>query len=141
MAVRVAVGDSRRPEERETAVSTALWIVQGLLALMFLFAGGMKVFAYDRYRKQTQEQHPDRDLGLSKGFVTFIGASEVAGGLGLVLPWATGILPALTLLAAVGLTVIMVGASRFHMKRQEPATVTIVLTVLCVVVAVGRSVT
>lgn len=122
-------------------MSIALWVVQGLLALMFLLAGGMKVLAFDRFQKQTQEQHPDRDLGLSKGFLMFIGGSELAGALGLVLPWGTGILPVLTPIAAIGLAVIMVGASRFHLKRQEPATVTIALTALCVVVAVGRSLT
>jgi len=119
-------------------MNIAQWIIQGLLAMLFLFAGGMKLFAYDRYQKQAEQQHPDRALGLSRGLVTFIGASEVAGALGLVLPQATGVLPVLTPLAAVGLAIIMVLATRFHMRRQEPRSVTIGLFVLCAVVAVGR---
>ncbi len=119
-------------------MNVALWAVQGIVAVLFLMAGGMKVFAYERYRKMAEQQHPDRDLGLSRGLVTFIGASEVAGGLGVVLPLATGVLPILTPLAAIGLGIIMVLATRFHAKRQEPVAVTIGLFVLCAVVAVGR---
>ena len=113
-------------------MNIALWAVQGLLALMFLFAGGMKLFAYDRFIASAEQRHPDRPLGLSKGLVTFIGASEVAGALGLVLPQSTAVLPVLTALAAVGLAVIMILATRFHLQRQEAATVTIVLAVLCI---------
>ena len=60
-------------------MNIALWIIQGLLALLFLFTGGMKLFAQDRYRQQAKQQHPDREFWLSRGLVTFIGASEVAG--------------------------------------------------------------
>lgn len=116
----------------------ALWMLQGLLALAFLAAGGMKLFAQDRYREQVGRQNPDLELGLSRGRVTFIGASEVAGALGLVLPLGTGVLPALTPLAAVGLAVIMILAIRFHLRRQEPMAAPAVLLVLCAVVAVGR---
>ena len=119
-------------------MNIALWVIQGLLASLFLFAGGMKLFAQDRYREQAEQQHPDRALGLSRGLVTFIGASEVAGSLGLVLPLGTQVLPVLTPLAAIGLAVIMVLATRFHLKRGEPVSMTIGLAVLCMVVAVGR---
>ena len=116
----------------------ALWTVQGLLAVLFLMAGGMKLFAYERYMKMAEQRHPDRELGLSKGLVTFIGASEVAGALGVILPEGTGIATVLTPLAAVGLAVIMVLATRFHMRRQEPVSVTIGLFVLCATVVMGR---
>ena len=96
------------------------------------------MFANERYRKMAQQQHPDRDLGLSKEMVTFIGVSELAGALGLVLPMATGVLPLLTPFAAVGLAVIMVLATQFHLKRQEPAWMTIMLFVMCAAVAAGR---
>ena len=99
----------------------------------------MKLFAQDRYLQQAKQQHPDRELGLSRGLVTFIGTSEVAGALGLVLPQGSGILPVLTPLAAVGLAVVMVLATRFHLRRQEPVPVTIGLFILCAVVAGGRA--
>ena len=119
-------------------MNIAFWIMQGLLAALFVFAGGMKIFAYDRYKKMGTEQHPNREFPISEGRATFIGVSEVAGALGLVLPQLTGVLPVLTPLAAVGLAVIMVLATRFHLKRQEPPAMTIVLFILCAIVAVGR---
>ncbi|HVC33795.1 MAG TPA: DoxX family protein [Chloroflexota bacterium] len=118
-------------------MNVALWIVQGLLALAYLFAGAMKA---------TQ---PLESLGKSMnwvhavplGFVRFIGVAELLGALGLVLPLATGILPWLTVAAAVGLIVVQVGAAIFHVSRQETSKVPInlVLLILAVFVAYGRT--
>jgi uncharacterized membrane protein YphA (DoxX/SURF4 family) len=114
-------------------MNVALWIAQGILCVLFLGAGGMKVFAYSRYKASVGQQ-----MSLSKGLVTFIGISELAGAVGVVLPMATGIAPLLTTLAAVGLGVIMLLATGFHLKRKEPAYMTIVLLILSGFVAVGR---
>ena len=118
-------------------MDAVIWAVQGLLAAMFLFAGGMKLLAFDRYTKML-EGRSGRDTGLSRPLMTVVGISEVAGGLGLILPWATGILPVLTPLAALGLAVIMIGATNYHRRRGEPLVVTIVLLVLALIVAVAR---
>ena len=91
-----------------------LWILQVLLAAMFLMAGVMKAFQYER-AKATLPWVKDT----SKGLVSFIGISELLGGIGLVLPQITGILPWLTLLAAAGLAIIMVLAAIFHIRRKE----------------------
>ncbi len=81
----------------------ALWIVQGLLAALFLFAGGMKLIT------------PVEVLSVMSPFpgefIRFIGICEVLGAVGLILPYALRILPGLTALAAAGLVVIMVGAT------------------------------
>ena len=80
-----------------------LWIVQALLAALFLFAGGMKlVMPIDELVAQSH---------MSGGFLRFIGVVEVLGGLGLVLPGLTGIAPILAPLAAAGLVIIMIGAT------------------------------
>ena len=80
-----------------------LWIVQGVLALVFLFAGGMKLIT------------PIEVLSVMSPFpgefIRFIGVCEVLGAVGLILPYALRILPGLTALAAAGLVVIMVGAT------------------------------
>ena len=84
-------------------VSVTLWIVQGLLAALFLFAGGVKLtIPADVLAEQSN---------LPGAFVHFIGVAEVLGALGLVLPGLTRIAPALTPLAAAGLVVIMIGAT------------------------------
>src|SRR5262249_26089829 len=81
----------------------ALWIIQVLLALLFLFAGGMKLIL-----PIEKMQGP---VSLPLWFLRFIGAAEVLGGLGLILPTLLRIRPALTPLAAAGLVIIMIGAS------------------------------
>jgi uncharacterized membrane protein YphA (DoxX/SURF4 family) len=71
-------------------MNLALWIVQGLLCAVSLMAGGMKVFAYEKYKKVAESKSPNQSLGRSKGLVTFIGISELAGAAGIILPLATG---------------------------------------------------
>ena len=81
----------------------ALWIVQGLLAALFLFAGGMKLI--------TPVEVLSAMSPFPGEFIRFIGVCEVLGAVGLILPYALRILPGLTALAAAGLVVIMVGAT------------------------------
>jgi hypothetical protein len=102
-------------------------------------AGGMKLFAYEKYRKQAEQNAPGKGPGVSKGLTTFIGISELAGGLGLILPQATHTAPVLTPLAALGLAIIMILAIGFHLRRKEPATAAVVLLILSVFVTIGRT--
>jgi len=88
---------------RSRSMTRALWVVQSLLALLFLFAGGMKlILPIEEMTKQ---------MPLPGAFLRFIGVAELLGGLGLVLPGLTGIRPGLTPLAAAGLVIIMIGAT------------------------------
>jgi uncharacterized membrane protein YphA (DoxX/SURF4 family) len=85
-------------------MNIALWIVQILLALLFIFAGVSKfLMPYEEMAKQMP-------VALPHWFILFIGLCETLGGLGLVLPWALKIKPGLTPLAAWLLLVIMIGA-------------------------------
>jgi len=85
-------------------MNVALWIVQGLLAALFLFAGVMKfVMPVEEMTKQMP--------GMPGWFLHFIGVAEVLGGLGLVLPGLFRIGTGLTPLAAAGLVIIMIGAT------------------------------
>lgn len=80
-----------------------LWIVQGLLALLFLWAGGMKLVL--------PLQKLAGPIPLPGLFIRFIGVAEVLGAIGLILPGLLHIRPGLTPLAAVGLLIIMIGAT------------------------------
>ena len=113
-------------------MNLALWIVQGLLSAAFLMSGGMKLFAYEKYQKKA------KGPGISRGLATFIGVSELAGALGLILPLATHTAPLLTPLAALGLAIVMILAIGFHVKRKEPATPAAVLLILAIFVTIGR---
>jgi hypothetical protein len=111
----------------------ALWVVQGLLAALFLFAGGFKLVT------------PVSELSrvaapLSGGFLKFIGVCEVLGGLGLVLPGLFRVRLGLTPLAAAGLVVIMFGAVIVSAITHGVATAgfPFVVGLLAGVVAVGR---
>lgn len=81
----------------------ALWIVQALLAALFLFAGGMKLVL--------PIEEMTREVPMPGWFLRFVGIAEVLGAIGLILPWLFQIRPALTPLAAAGLLLIMIGAT------------------------------
>jgi len=110
----------------------ALWIVQGLLAALFLFAGGVKlVMPITELEKQT---------GMPGGFLRFIAVAEMLGALGLVLPGLLRIRPGLTPLAATGLVIIMLGATAITLATGAiaPALMPLVVGLLAAFVAYGR---
>ena len=110
----------------------ALWIVQGLLAALFLFAGGAKlVLPLD------QMVGP---VALPGWFLRFLGVAEVLGALGLVLPGLLRIRPGLTPLAAAGLVIIMIGATVVTLVggMVAVALMDLVVALLAAFVAYGR---
>ena len=117
----------------DRVMTYALWIVQGLLALLFLCTGGMKlVTPFDVLA-------PQMPYPLPEVFVRFIGLCEVAGALGLVLPGLLRIRPGLTALAAGGLVIIMLGAAMFTPPDHvELVLLPLVVGVLAAFVAFGR---
>ena len=119
-------------------MNIALWVVQGLLAAVYLAAGLMKLV---RPREQmVASGNFEWAKDMSDGAVKAIGAVEVLGALGLVLPQLTGIAPVLTPIAAVGLVVVQVLAVRVHLKLGETKSlpVNVVLLLLAAFVAIGR---
>ena len=94
---------SLSPASRATSRSnTRLWIAQGILAALFLFAGGMKLVSpADALAAQSH---------LPGAFMKFIGTCETLGALGLILPGLFRVQQRLTLFAALGLVTIMIGA-------------------------------
>lgn len=119
-------------------MNIALWIAQGLLAVLYGMVGMMKAFMPAKVRANPQmtwaHDQPD-------AFIRFVGTSELLGAVGLILPLATGILPWLTPLAGVGLALIQVLAIfTVHLPKKEfqVLPVNVVLLVLSVFVAYGR---
>ncbi len=113
-------------------MNIALWIAQGLLAAIFLFAGGMKlVMPIEEMTKQ---------IPLPGLFLRFIAVCEVLGAIGLILPWLLHIRPGLTPLAAAGLVIIMIGATVIVLMTDGIAMALIPLMVglLAAFVAYGR---
>ncbi len=119
-------------------MNIALWIVQGLLAAMYLMAGQMKTFQPAKVRATPQMTwaHDKQD-----GYIRFVGISELLGALGLILPLVTGVLPWLTVVAAVGLALIqLLAITSVHLPKKEYQIipVNIVLLALAVFVVIGR---
>jgi uncharacterized membrane protein YphA (DoxX/SURF4 family) len=116
-------------------MNVALWIVQGLLAFAFIASGSMKLFAYEKYEKQSEKSGK---TGITRGLAAFIGISEIAGALGIVLPMAINIAPRLSPWAAVGLATIMLLAIVFHLRRHESPLPALILFLLAAFVVYGR---
>ncbi|MFI2365125.1 DoxX family protein [Promicromonospora sp. NPDC019610] len=104
----------------------ALWILNSALALIFLGAGGAKL---TRPKPALASAGMTFVEGFSTPAVKAIGAAEVAGALGLILPLATNIAPALAPLAAGCLTALMIGATVTQTRRHEPRTASVALAV------------
>lgn len=114
-----------------------LWILQVLLALLFLFAGGTKLVIPPDVLASMGSPNQIQLPGL---FVRFIGVAEVLGALGLILPGLLRIKPWLTPLAAAGLVVIMIGATALTVAADGVAAgvVPLVAGLLAAFVAYGR---
>lgn len=115
-------------------LSIILWIIQGLLALVFLSSGAMKLFT------PFETMAAQMPLPLPEFFVRFLGVAEVLGALGLILPGIFRVGRALTPLAAVGLLIIMTGATVITMYTMGfvPALSNIVLGLLLLAVTYCR---
>lgn len=114
-----------------------LWITQGLLAGLFLLSGALKSTRPEPWLVR----HGNTGVeGLPGPLIRYIGLSEIAGALALVLPWLTGIAPVLTPVAAACLGLIMPPAAVIHAHRREPRNVAINAMVFaaCAFVACGR---
>ncbi|GAB4544504.1 MAG: DoxX family protein [Anaerolineales bacterium] len=113
-----------------------LWIAQVLLAGMYGMAGSMKTTQIAKVREMMSWSK-----GRSDGFIRFVGASELLGALGMILPMLTGILTWLTPLAAIGLAVIQALAiftEHLPKKEYNVLPMNVALLALAVFVAWGR---
>ena len=120
---------------RRSTLNIVLWVVQVLLALLFIWAGGMKLVL------PLEKLAASGPLPVPGPFLKFIGVAEFLGGLGLILPGALRIRPGLTPLAAAGLVIIMIGAVVVTLKGGGGAGMVVVPAVtglLAAFVAYGR---
>jgi DoxX-like family len=112
-----------------------LWIIQSLLSLLFMFAGVMK------FLMPVAEMQKGTPVVLPGWFFHFIGACEILGGIGLILPALLRIKPGLTSLAAGGLAIITAGATVITLMgpMKGTALIPLVVCLLSIFVAIGRS--
>ena len=114
-----------------------LWVIQILLGLLFLFAGGLKIVVP---ADLLMANAPPGSTQFPALFLKFIGVVEVLGGFGLILPGIFRTRRELTPLAAIGLTIVMIGAVVVTVMDHGilPALSPLITGLLCVFVAYGR---
>lgn len=117
-----SIAKVRRVQGMAEEMNAGLWILQIVLAVLYLLHGWLYVVwpaAMVERMRQRSERQGQQPPGISPGFRRFIGVSEWLAAAGLVLPELTGILPWLTPLAAAGLMIVMGSAVVYHLSRHE----------------------
>jgi uncharacterized membrane protein YphA (DoxX/SURF4 family) len=118
-------------------MNLTLWILQGVLAAVFVGSGLAKsTMSKERMLATGQTGVAPYPLPV----IRLVAAAELLAAAGLLLPWATGVAPVLTPLAAVGLCLVMAGAAASHARLREPGSVAAnaLLFALALTVAIGR---
>jgi hypothetical protein len=121
-----------------TVMNTILWIAQSLLAAAFFYSGICKsIFS----EQQLIARGQTGVVGLQPAKIKFIGVSEIAGSIGIILPWALNVLPFLTIASAACFAVLMLLAAPIHYRLKEPRNVAtnVTLLLLSLFVILGRS--
>ena len=118
------------------AINIALWLAQGFLALIFIWAAYTKLFQPLEEAAKMLPWAKD-----NPGLVKFTGIVELLAVLGIILPSALRIQPWLTVYAAYGIIVLMISAAVFHISRGEASLIgmNIFFLLLAAFVAWGRS--
>ena len=134
VSIQLASRKSRPSKQRKLITSISLWTLQVVLALLFLFVGGIKLIS------PIQVLVAQMPLPLPGLFIRFIALAEVAGALGLILPGLLRIRAMLTPLAALGLGLDMLGATAYNLISGQTgaAMATVVLGLICLAIAIGR---
>jgi hypothetical protein len=117
-------------------MSIAIWIISGVLALMFGMAGMMKSSQPVDKLLKSGVSWADR---FPVSTVRLVGVSELLGAFGLILPWALHIIPVLTPVAASGLALIMLLAIFHHLKHKEFKAIVFNLTLMTLAIFVAYS--
>jgi len=110
-----------------------LWVLQVLLAVVFIAHGLLLLMPPPDIAAQMV-------MSLPRSFWVFLGVAEVAAAIGLTLPGLTRVMPSLVTWAAVGIMIVMISATIYHVMRNEisPAVVTFVLLLMATFVAYVR---
>jgi uncharacterized membrane protein YphA (DoxX/SURF4 family) len=120
-------------------MNTVIWILQGLIALMFAMAGFMKLSKSKEELKKQGSMAWVSDVSSSN--IKLIGTLEILAAIGLIVPQLSGILSWLTPLASVGLAFTMIGALALHLRRgdgKQAILPTVMLLLIVAFIAYGR---
>lgn len=116
-------------------MNTALWVIQGILATIFTASGLIILLNKEKLKLRLSWLNE-----YSSGMVLFICLSKIIGAMGLVLPMYFNFLPILTPIASLGIAIIMVLASKYHIQKKETKDIpaTVISFVLAIFIAYNR---
>ncbi len=117
-------------------MNTVAWVLQAVLALVFLFHGIVYAFGPEPLVRSIR-QRGGWPPSIPHGFRVFIGIAELAAAVGLILPGLLHIATWLTPLAALGLVIVTVGATVYHARRNEVPMAVFVIVLLALVLVAG----
>jgi uncharacterized membrane protein YphA (DoxX/SURF4 family) len=100
-----------------------VWVLQALLAIAFLAHGWL-------FLSPPAELVDQMNASMPRWFQLFLGVAEVLAAVGLILPGVTRVRPRLVIHAAVGIMIVMVSATVFHIARGEMSSAAITLVLL-----------
>lgn len=117
-------------------MNTALWIMQSLIAIVFLSIGSIKTFG----SKQKLQKMFSANTPVSIFTTRLLGFLEISGAIGIILPFLLNMYPSLTTVAGICLSTVMVGAAILHLKKKEYKALPLVtaLFILSVIIAINR---
>lgn len=120
-------------QKKSKVLNIILWAFQILLAVTFIWAGGMKLFQPNELPWLWVKENPD--------LVTISGVFDLLAGFGLTLPSLLRIQPKMTIYAAYGTIALMISASIFHIIREEENQIgfNIFILLSAIFIAWGRS--
>lgn len=113
-------------------MTTIIWVIKSVLALLFVITGAMKLALP---KNKLLEKGLKALLNINEQQIRGIGFLEVLGAMGLILPGLLNIFPLLTGVAAFGLALTMLVATRTHLRFKLPVTGNIIILILCLLVA------
>lgn len=119
-------------------MNAALWVLQSIIAIVFIYSGFNKSILSER---QLVDKGQTGVEGLPLLLIRFIGISEILGAVGIILPLLLNILPVLTTISAICLAGIMIPAGIIHYKRTEYKNIltNVILFVVCLFIVYGRT--
>jgi len=119
-------------------MNTVLWIVQLIMAGVFIFTGAGKMLAYDKLKQVAEARSKGKPIGMSRGLASQVGLLEIIGAIGLILPMDLFPPHLIVLSAAACLGLLMILGSIYHIRRQDSAVPNVVLFLMALLVIVGR---
>jgi len=119
-------------------MNNLLWSVQILLAGVFLFTAAGKLFDYEQLVRVIEGRTKGKPIGMSRFQAIMVGLTELAAAIGLLIPTKFNPSHLIVVSSAAGLCLIMLGAGIYHLRRRDPATPSVVLFLLSLLIVVGR---